>query len=318
MVGVGVAAYAFLRPPELHEAPLANVPGNASAVLMVDVPAVRESTLWRRLVVGAGRDRGLRRLEEQCGFDPTAGLKQLTVFVTGDEPFALDHVGAILSGTFQHEALGDCLGEAAETTGSRLRRTEVSGLPAIAGVRGDSRAVFVGRRGVVFGPEPTAVQTIATIRDGSGSASETALGLIFRDVAGRDLTLAARIPPRWRDQLEVDGELAQILAHLEAVALGARIRRGLSASLRLLTDDPAAADALAGIVRERLDAVLDTPMIGFTPVAGALRRVEVASEGTVVTVAFDWSDERLDELLDFAADLEGRPGGLAGALDRVR
>ncbi|MAQ17353.1 MAG: hypothetical protein CMN30_21475 [Sandaracinus sp.] len=241
-----------------------------------------------------------------------------TVFVTGDEPFALDHVGAILSGTFQHEALGDCLGEAAETTGSRLRRTEVSGLPAIAGVRGDSRAVFVGRRGVVFGPEPTAVQTIATIRDGSGSASETALGLIFRDVAGRDLTLAARIPPRWRDQLEVDGELAQILAHLEAVALGARIRRGLSASLRLLTDDPAAADALAGIVRERLDAVLDTPMIGFTPVAGALRRVEVASEGTVVTVAFDWSDERLDELLDFAADLEGRPGGLAGALDRVR
>ena len=321
VAGVGGALYYFFRPPELHPAPMANVPANASAVLHLDVPAIRDGTLWRRLVVGTGRDRGLRRLEEECGFDPIGGLNAVTVFVSGEAPFALDHVGAVLAGTFDHERLGECLGEAAEATGSQLRRTDVAGLPAVAGARGDSRAVFVGRNGIVFGPEPTAIQTIATIRDGDPSADQTALGLIFRDVEGRDLTFAARIPPQWRDQLqqsvpgELGSELATMLAHLDAVAIGARMRRGLSASIRLVLDDPTAAEALGTWLRRKLDAVLDTPFIGLTPVAGALRQLAVEREGMVVTLAFDFTEERVEELLEFAQDLEGRDGGLAGALD---
>lgn len=317
--GAAAAAYFLLRPPELKPEPLANVPETASAVLHVDVPALRDGTLWRRLVVGRGGDRGLRRLEDRCGFDPVADLETITVFISGDEPFALEHVAAVIAGSIQHERLGECLSDAAEETGARLRRTEVEGLPAVAGERGDSRAVFVGRQGIVFGPEPTVVKTIGTIRDGGDSASDGALGLIFDDVAGRDLTFAARVPPQWKAQAEryVDSRAMAMLAKLDAVAVGARLRRGLSASLRLVMDDNAAAAEVAEAMEGAVEGILDAPLVGFTPVAGALRRVEVRAEGTTVLVAFDWDEDRVDELLDMADEMEDRPGGLGGALDEL-
>lgn len=314
--GAAAAAYLMLRPPELKPAPLANVPANASAVLHVDVPALRDGTLWRRLVVGRGADRGLRRLEDRCGFDPVADLETVTVFVSGDAPFALDHIAAVLEGSIQHERLGECLGDAAEQTGATLRRTEVEGLPAVAGERGDSRAVFVGRRGILFGPEPTVVQAIETIRDGKPSAKDEALGLIFGDVAGRDVTFAARVPPQWREQAAryVDSGAMETLAALDAVAIGARVRRGLSASVRLVMDDNDGARALADRIRGLIEGILDAPMVGFTPLAGALRQVAVTAEGTMVVVAFDWSEDRVARLLDLAAEIDDRPGGLPAAL----
>jgi hypothetical protein len=318
LLGAAVAvAYLFLRPPELKAAPLANVPPNASAVLHLDVAALRDGTLWRRLVVGRGADRGLRRLEERCGFDPVDDLETVTVFVSGDEPFALDHVAAVIAGPIQHERLGECLGDAAEETGAKLKRTEVEGLPAIAGERGDSRAVFVGRRGIVFGPEPTVVRTIQTIRDGVGSANDGALGLIFRDVEGRDLTFAARIPPQWREQAEryVDSRAMAILAKLDAIAVGARLRRGLSASIRLVMEDNGAATELAETIEDTIARILDAPMVGFTPLSGALRQVEVTAEGTMVLVAFDWSEDRVGRLLDLAGEVEDRPGGISAAIE---
>ncbi len=317
--GAAAGAYFLLRPPELKPAPLANVPANASAVLQVDVGALRDGTLWRRLVVGRGADRGLRRLEDRCGFDPVEDLETVTVFVSGDEPFALDHVAAVIAGELQHERLGECLGDAAEETGAKLKRTDVEGLPAIAGERGDSRAVFVGRRGVVFGPEPTVVETIHTIRDGQPSANDGALGLIFRDVEGRDLTFAARIPPQWREQAEryVDSRAMAILAKLDAVAVGARLRRGLSASVRLVMDDNGAAAELAQTIEGTIARILDAPMVGFTPLSGALRQVEVDAEGTTVLVAFDWSEDRVDRLLDLAGEVEDRPGGLSAAIEEL-
>jgi len=309
----------MLRPPELKPAVLANVPANASAVLHVDVQALRDGTLWRRLVVGRGADAGLRRLEDRCGFDPIGDLETVTVYVSGEEPFALDHVAAVIAGPIQHERLGECLGDAAEETGARLRRTDVEGLPAIAGERGDSRAVFVGRRGIVFGPEPTVVQTIETIRDGESSANDGALGLIFRDVEGRDVTFAARIPPQWREQAAgyVGSEAMEILSKLDAIAVGARVRRGLSASIRLVMDDNASANALAERVTTTIEGVLDAPLVGFTPLAGALRQVTVTAEGTTVLIAFDWSEDRVSRLLDLAGEVEERPGGLSAAIQEL-
>lgn len=319
LAGAAAGAYFVLRPPELKPAPLANVPANASAVLHVDVPALRDGTIWRRLVVGRGADAGLRRLEDRCGFDPVGDLETVTVFVSGDEPFALDHVAAVIAGPVQHEKLGECLGDAAEQTGARLRRTEVEGLPAVAGERGDSRAVFVGRRGIVFGPEPTVVQTIHTIRDGEASADAGALGLIFRDVAGRDVTFAARVPPQWREQAAryVDSRAMETLAKLDTIAIGARVRRGLSASIRLVMQDNESATALAARVTELVQGVLDAPLVGFTPLAGALRQVSVTAEGTTVLVAFDWSEERVSRLLDLAGEIEDRPGGISAALQEL-
>ena len=318
-VGAGFALYYFLRPPELHPETLANIPANASAVLRIDVPALRDGLLWRRLVVGRGADRGLRRLEDRCGFDPVDDIEAVTVFVSGDEPFALEHVAALIEGPIDHEGLGECLGDAAEETGARLRRTEVEGLPAVAGQRGDSRAVFVGRRGIVFGPEPTVVQTIQTVRDGGRSANDGPLGLIFRDVAGRDVTFAGRIPPQWREQAQryVGSELMETLARLDSVALGARVRRGLSVSLRMVMNDGAAAQELGQALRTLKERALDGPMIGFTPLAGALRAVAIEAEGTVVTVAFDWDEDRVNALLDLAGEVEGRPGGLSAAIDQL-
>ena len=314
--GAAAGAYFMLRPPELEEATLANVPANASAVLHVNLPALRDGTLWRRLVVGRGADAGLRRLEDRCGFDPTGDIESITVFVSGDEPFALDHIAAVIAGPIQHERLGECLGDAAEQTGVRLRRTEVEGLPAIAGERGDSRAVFVGRRGIVFGPEPTVVQTIETIRDGAASANDGALGLLFRDVEGRDVTFAARIPPQWREQAAryVGSQAMRTLSKLDALALGARVRRGLSASIRLVMETNPSANALAEQLTGTIAGILDAPLVGFTPLAGALRQVSVTAEGTTVLVAFDWSEDRLNRLLELAGEIDERPGGLSAAI----
>ena len=310
VVGVGLAAYFFLRPPRLHDDPMANVPLQATAVAHVNVRALREGTLWRRLVVGRGADQPLRALEDRCGFDPLERVHTVTAFVTGENADDLAHVVGIVRGPLDPEALAACVDQAGQQSGASLRRTEVEGLPAVAGASGDSRAVFVGRSAILLGAESSVTQTLRTIRDGKGSAADHALGLIFQDVAGRDVTIAARVPPHWRRaaQLYVGSTLANALSELDSIALGARVRRGLSVSARLVMRSGGAAAAATRAIRARLEDLQQTPMIGFTPFAAALRLVAVAHEGQIVTLAFDWSEERVGRMLDALDDLEALSG----------
>src|SRR5690606_3430404 len=125
-------------------------PHDAGIAFHVDVPALMGSTLWKTFVVARGQDAGLRQLEERCGFDPAAAVENVTAYVMGGET-PLEHVGFVVEGDFDHEALAGCLRSAVTEDGGALEEVEVEGARAVA--RGDARAAFIGRRGVIAGNE---------------------------------------------------------------------------------------------------------------------------------------------------------------------
>ena len=76
-------------------------PAGTRALLRMDVPAVRRSIFYQKLIVEAGRDSGHRALVERCGFDPLDQLEDLVIFVAGDSA-ELERTGVIGRGPFEH------------------------------------------------------------------------------------------------------------------------------------------------------------------------------------------------------------------------
>ncbi|MEO0326857.1 MAG: hypothetical protein AAF447_28200 [Myxococcota bacterium] len=336
-VGVGGAlAFRAFAPPRIPENPLEAVPANAQAVLRVNVPALRNSPIFTHVEALTGLAERMDALEERCGFDPFEMVDALYAFPVATEPDAaepdaaarpeadgdassqLTYVGLLLAGHFDHERLGACLGDALESTGQEHGLTTVGGFPALAA--GASRAVFVGRQGVILGSEEVAEEVLRTLQGDKPSLRDEApeLAALLERVAqrpgggSRELALVGTFPGRWRERPPAPVrsalgavDLGDALGSLEAFAAGGRVSRGLALSLLLHFDDAEAAqaahDAAAGM-KERL---MNAPLIAMSPAGAALETVELEARGADATLAFDVDGAGLATLLD-AAEFLGR------------
>lgn len=310
---VGAAgAYFWFRGATLDLDPLNNVPATASAVLHLDVPAVRSSALWRRLVIEPGYGGGLERVAERCGFDPLSGVANLTAFAEGEERWSLDHVGFIARGEFDHERLGECVRSVVGEEGGHVVRVDMEGVPAIAG-EGDSRAAFLGSDGIVLGHEDTVTRVLHAVRDEDPSVgSDAVLRSLFERVGrGREIVFVGRVPPRWRDAAARAAGDTALLGELEQVGFGARVSRGLAFGALLRMRDVAAAERVAAHLRGLVEQALARPLVSLSPLGPALRRLNLVAEGSEVNVAAEYDDEQVARLFELAAQL----GGLRDALE---
>lgn len=312
---IGATAFALYwtwgRGPRLRTPLVENVPADAVAYVRVDVRAILRSQLWRRLVTDRGGDRGLARLRERCGVDPSAQVDELAAFVGSDGPRSLDHVTFLARGPFDHDALGDCMRQIIEEDGGGLRRVEVDDVPAVAGARGDSRMAFLGRDGIVFGAEPSVRRVLATVR-GDSPRVEGVVKALHDDVVGSDIpevVLAAAVPEHWQQALrermgnDLPEPLRAALAGLRGIGAGARVSRGLALGLRLRFDDAAHADEIVGLVRRQRDVWLDDPLVQLSGAAGVLRRAGLEARGVEVVAAIDLDDATLDRVIEAAPRL---------------
>ncbi|MCB9614906.1 MAG: hypothetical protein H6721_10715 [Sandaracinus sp.] len=311
--GVAAAAFWLLSGPRLREPLVENVPEEAAAYARVDVKALLRSSWWRRFVTERGGDRGLQRMRERCGIEPSDQLAELAAYV-GAEGQSLDHVTFLARGPFDHEALGDCMRQIVEEDGGGLRRVEIDGVPGVAGARGDSRIAFLGRDGAAFGNERSVRQVIAITREERPHVGGTLRELHDAVWAGEtppEVVAVAVLPDGWRrairERVQAPGVFGEALDALRAIAASARVSRGLALSVRVRFEDASVVEPLVEQARLQRDALLDDPLLGLTAAGPALRRVAVEGQGSEVVLAVDLDESLAERLVELAQRMLQRP-----------
>jgi hypothetical protein len=314
VVSVGLLSWWLTgRSLQLPGDPLAAVPRGTTAVVVVDVPALRESTIWKRLVVDRGGEGGVRRIEELCGGDPLSSISKVTAFASGDAPGDLSRVGLIGRGRFDPQSLGDCVRRVVEADGGELHRTEIDGVPAVRG-RGSSRAAFIGRDGIAGGDEETVQEIIAAIRGDEASARrDPVLAALWDEVsAGRDAILVAHVPEGWRRALRErlraspDTDLGAV-AGVRALGVGAAVRSGLTTEVVMRMRDAGEAERAGGALSRVLEDTLEAGGIAVTVARPILSRLSVENRGSEVCATLDLDEERLELALDIVVALLDPP-----------
>ncbi|MCB9627897.1 MAG: hypothetical protein H6725_11035 [Sandaracinaceae bacterium] len=316
----GGLIYYTSRDLALPEQAMDAAPAGTRALLRMDVPAVRRSIFYQKLVVEAGRDTGHRALVERCGFDPLDQLEDLIIFVAGDSA-QLERTGVIGRGPFEHERVAECLRQAATESESTLERTEVEDLPAVKIGRGEGVMAFIGRRGMAWGQRETVVSVIRAVRNEAGRASEDELLSRLYTAIGRDreVVIVSHIPEPWipalRQLAQAQGEeiarIAEPFMATRAIGLGARVSVGLAVGALFSMRDGEAAELLTRTLRDELETLTAQPIISMSPIGPALRRINVNQSGNDVNVAFDLQQDRVENLFALAERFGG-PGAGAG------
>jgi len=304
------------REPRMPSDPLAAVPDGATAVGWLDVGAVRGSPLWSKLVTDRGGEKGIDRIESQCGFDPLDQLRDLVVFVNGESPRSLEHVGFVGRGELDRSALSDCVRKVVGKEGGSVERVDIDGVPAIAGGKGSSRAAFVARDGVAVGSEQTVRGVLGVVRDDAASMSTDAtLRRLWKHVAGgREVVVVAHVPERWRHALQryVDERLGGSLGPLEAFGLGARVSDGLGLGVSLEMGSANHAKALVSALRRTVEHALDDPLLSLSAAGSALRAIETDVSGSEAVITVDLREGQVEELVELVQDRLARKDAPAG------
>jgi len=300
----------FFTGPSLNDEPLELAPAGTTAVFRVDVPALMASPLWTAWV-GEG-DAGYRRIVTACGFDPLADLRTADVYLVGTSRRPLDQVGFVVRGPLRHEELIRCVERITDEDGGGVHEVEIEGVRAIASDHGASRAAFVGSDAIVGGDEDLVRDLLRRAHgEGESLANDDVLSALYQRVRSRrELIAVARVPESWRRVLlraAPDPGWAP-LATTEAVALGARIRDGLGATVVLELSEPGDARDLRGAIDEWLGATLDRPLVRMSLIGAALSHVEVAVDRREVLLTAELDEDELGAVVAYFR------GALDGAL----
>lgn len=309
VAALGAFAYFVHHRLDVTGHPLANVPRGASAVLYVDVAAVRGSSLWERWVIDGGRDRGLRRLREECGLDPLASVSDLTAFVIGTEGRSLDHVGFLARGELEHEALVRCMAKVVGGAGGEVEQLEIDGVPAVAGGRGRSRIAFLGRSGLAWGSHETVERIIKTVRGAlRASEDDPSIADPFQEAAGADVVVVGRVPSHWREALSrrlLDSQeaLSRALAPMERIAFAAQVGDPVKVDLAITFASEEDAARFTTELQRRRESLERQPAVALTVAGRALRRLEIRTASKESRLSISLSSETAHALVDLASAL---------------
>lgn len=301
VVGVGSWLLVGRAGPSLPEAPLALVPRETTAVARVNLPALRASLLWQRLLDAGDGGRGLERIVERCGFDPLDQIRHVIVFVTGEGTRSLDRVGLVARGPLDRRALAKCVDDVVRADGGDLRRVDIDGVPAVASSRGDSRAAFLGSDAIIGGAEPIVRAVLRTARGDAPSAiGDPVIARLWSMVERRrDVVAAAHVPSEWRPALEraiagARGGSFAPLSSARAIGVGASLERGIGVTVAVGLPDASGAAAVRDAVRAEIARGLASPLVSLSALGPVLRRVELTSDGGTALMSLEVRADEVD------------------------
>lgn len=328
VVAVGAFVLARTEGPSTPSEPLAAAPSGASIVARIDVGAVTSSHLWNALLEEDPDERGVRRIERACGYDPLEQVDEAIVFATGTTERPFEHVGFLARGEMargeaNRRRLVECVSAVVGDRGGALRRVEVEGEPAVASASGGSHAAFLGADGVVGGDREVVASAIRVARgDAPSAANDATLRRLWERVSSdRDVVVVARLPDRWLPALRrMSRSLAEApsaLGDVRAIGVGVRVRGGLAIAVAAETASEAGARRLEEAVTAQSDALLDEPLLRLSALGRALRRLEVESRGRELLVTLSLTNAQIDELLALWRELRSAPAPAAEAAART-
>ncbi len=313
VVVLAAAAFWLFAPRKsLPENLMSAVPADAYAVARVRVDRVMASDAFKRLVVERGQAEGMQRVEKTCGFNPLSRLRELVVFARPSPEGGLPRLAFVARGDLQHEELIRCVEKVTGASRDKLRTEEIEGVITVASSKGNSRAAFVGRDGIVGGDSET-VRAVIHVIVGKAEPvlSDPLLSGLFAEVEqGRDVAGVARIPEEARPQLRVlaarmfGGVLAPF-AEVRALAGNLHLAEAkITAGGTMLAKDAAQAEGLVSIVRAQLERFLRIPGVSLTPAGGVLRSVKSEAQGDRATFAAEVRVSTVEALLELLPAIE--------------
>ncbi|MDB4988527.1 MAG: hypothetical protein JWN04_3705 [Myxococcaceae bacterium] len=312
------AWFLFWPRVSLPQDPLAAVPADAYGVVRIRVDRVLASEAWKRLVVERGQAKGIERVQVTCGFNPLERLTELTVFARPAPGGGVPKFAFAARGDLRHEELIDCVKKFTGGDASALTREDIEGIPTVQSKKGNSRAAFVGRDGVIGGDAESVSAAIQTLLGKAPSlAGDPLLKGLFNEIEqGSDITIVSRLPD---DVKPIIGQIAAVfgppLRQLENVRFfGANLTTGagnLTGSASLVTPSAEQAASLVNLGKVAISRLLDIPGIGFTPAASVLRGIQTEARGDRATFAGSIKVSTIEALLEFVPALEGMGRSLA-------
>jgi len=296
----------FADRDRIPEEALEIAPRGSTLVGRVEVERLLGSGFYRELSRSRGGDRSLKRIERLCGFNPLERIREGVVFVSGDrrggEDIELAHVGFVARGDLQNERVVGCVRKVVRADGGQVREVDIEGHRALASVRGDSRAAFVGGDGVVGGDEATVRRVLRILgREETSATSDATLTRLWREIAPeREIAVVARVPEGWRRAIrraigDRESEALALVGHAQAIGIGVRIGSDAGIGAIVQMDGPPDARGLVDWVRARSRALLDEPMVALSVAGPVLRRIQCEANGRDAVLALDI---RADQILD--------------------
>jgi hypothetical protein len=291
--------------------PLGYAPGDSAVVLHARLEPLRSSALVQHL---APELAGSPELERLCGFDPVAQVREAIVFLGQGDDEGFGPLGLVVRGTFDREALPDCLERIMREDGSAAKLTRLDGAPALASAEGGSRAVFVGADAVAVGAEQAARGVLRATRGEipSATADPTLAHLWERVGGGREITLAAKLPERFR-QL-VPAAAAEYLGvrvdEVSAAAAGLNLSRGLDLGLVAQMAGPEQAERSVRALQDQIAKLRTKPIVAFSVLGKLLRRLHLAADGRELVATLSVPEDDIRSLLELI-DRRGTGAGAA-------
>jgi hypothetical protein len=306
---LSLSAWLLLRPQHsLPNDPLAALPADASGVLGVRVDRVLASRAWQRLVVARGQARGIQRAVDTCGFNPLAGIEQLTVFARAQGREQAARFAFTARGRFKHEQLIDCARKLSGRTGLALEHEEIEGIHTVRSATGTSKIAFLARDGIVGGDGESVREVIHVLLGKQPSlAANTDLHQLYQELNdGSELTALAQSPHKLLPLLGKLGLLVDARAfELDKIsALGARLAlhpESISGAALVVAQSESHARRLAELVSSQRERILSIPLIGLTGISGPLRDARIETRDRRASVAGTLSLNVVEALLELLA-----------------
>lgn len=296
----------------LPQDPLAVVPADAYGIVRIRVDRVLASDAYKRLIVDRGQARGIERVKVTCGFNPLERLTELTVFARPAPGGGIPKFAFAARGDLRHEELIDCVKKFTGGDASALVREDIEGIPTVVSKKGNSRAAFIGRDGIIGGDADGVNAAIQALLGKAPNASGDKLfkGLFSEIEQGSDITLVSRLPeevkPMIRQLAEVIGEELAQLQELRLIGVNVTTHSGqVAGSATLETRTPEQAALFSQLAKVAVGRLLQIPGISFTPAASVLRGLQTEARGTRATFAGAIKVTAIETLLEFVPALEG-------------
>ncbi|MCA9601900.1 MAG: hypothetical protein KC417_07750, partial [Myxococcales bacterium] len=234
-------------------------------------------------------------------------------------------VGYSAEGSIDRRSLVDCVRKLLEADGSGVRRVDVDGHPGVAGMSGDSRAIFFGKRAVVGGTEAL----VRSVLDAVAHADHAAAGATDLEALRAvvtpesDVVVLLRVPERWRKVVRTGAVLRfgvgfADLGAMELVGLALAFHDGLSLRMRAGFANDGQAKSLAEAARRGMDLVRKSDAVAVSVAAPVLARTRVSAEGRFVTLETAADASEIEPLLRLVQKgmAPAPPVDAAGGADR--
>jgi hypothetical protein len=307
--------YFLLYPrPGLPDAPLRAMPPAIVGFVRVRMPRLLASEAWREIVVARKEDRGIQRVTRICGVNPLESLGELLAFAVPGEKELEVVVNARSS--LSQAKLTDCVAKFSGGSMASFVYERVAGFDTVRGKKGNARAAFVGRDGIVAGGAHGVSAALRSLAGETGhAAGDPFLVELYAAIAqDADLALVARVPSHPKAR-------AQLAQRLGLTEHSLRDSRALTLAVHLVDDrirfhaqwwlkDGEHAAAAERRLSELQRQVLALPGLGLLGVAAPLRALRVERAGANVTLKGEVTAKivnRTIDLLPALAALQGSP-----------